>query len=652
MALPDELISEILSPALKLPDSLFSNTEEVSPFVKFRASTSAYLLVSKAWLRVATPLLYHTVVLRSKAQADALKLVFKNNPQLGAFVKKIRIEGGYGVAMQHILEATPNVSDLWLCTHIWSGDTVTGLIRALPSLNPRRFILFDLFAYATRTKQSQALVDTLFVCMKEKWKRLTVFEFPDTSGFWGAELVAFSTVLKDVPSLRTVVISSGSIWETRPPLYMQVVAENPALQRIECRNPSNPRLSALPEQLAEVSKHPSLRGLLVMPLPGMPQSAEDRAVSEGISITYNTNAVPDEVWRRIFDHAFAVNWRNPDLSVRRPYMGIVAVCKKFARLAQYSLHEVLVIPSWYGASHKLLLRFSRDWALIDSVRAVHFLDTMFPNNVLRTMKPVVLNGLDVNLKELKDLAKYFGGTLEVVDGLDIEKSQSEVSFEVWIKFRRLTELGLSSKSSFSSQAVDAQALSRLWRLTLGEVDHTVLDMFCKLSLPALTYFAFSGPSKMVDPALTLAVVRFVKTHGNKLKSLQLHHACIEAGRVLDFCGRLSALTIVCGKQIPSAEGLAPSNGSHSITELIFRVENQKCPDKKWAPFFDALDLNKLPHLRSIQLPAIRWPANERDIAKSRWVSAADELSARNVQLTDGSGVGWRKRLGNSRKSKS
>ncbi|KAF7320881.1 F-box domain-containing protein [Mycena chlorophos] len=633
MALPDELISEILSPALKVPDSLFSNTEEVSPFAKFRASTSAYLLVSKAWLRVATPLLYHTVILRSKAQADALKLVFKNNPQLGAYVKKIRIEGGYGVAMQHILEATPNISDLWLCTHIWSGDTVTGLIRALPSLNPRRFILFDLFAYATRTKQSQALVDTLFECMKEKWKRLTVFEFPDTSGFWGAELVAFSTVLKDIPSLRTVVISSASIWEPHPPLYMQVVAQNPALQRIECRNPSNPRLSALPEQLAEVSKHPSLRRLLV--LPGLPQSSEDSAVvCEGISITYNTNAVPDEVWRRIFDHAFAVNWRNPDLSARRPYMGIVAVCKKFARLAQYSLHEVLVIPSRYGASHELLLRFARDWALIDSVRAVHFLDTIFPNN------------------EFKDLAQYFGGTLEVLDGLRIEKSQSEVSSEVWSKFRRLTELGLSSKSSFSSQAVDAQALSRLWRLTLGEVDPTVLNMFCKLSLPALTYFAFSGPSKMVDPALALAVVRFVKTHGNKLKSLQLHHACIEAGKVLDFCGRLSALTIVCGKQIPSAEGLAPSSGSHSIAELILRVENQKCPDKKWAPFFDTLDLSKLPALRSIQLPAIRWPANERDIAKSRWVSVADELSARNVQLTDGSGVGWRKRLGNSRKSKS
>ncbi|KAK7052014.1 hypothetical protein R3P38DRAFT_2502946, partial [Favolaschia claudopus] len=72
---------EILSPALKVPDDLFSDTSDVSPFATYAPSDSAYLLVCKDWLRVATPLLYSVVVLRSKAQANALQLkVFRTNP--------------------------------------------------------------------------------------------------------------------------------------------------------------------------------------------------------------------------------------------------------------------------------------------------------------------------------------------------------------------------------------------------------------------------------------------------------------------------------------------------------------------------------------------------------------------------------------------
>ncbi|KAJ7896795.1 hypothetical protein B0H14DRAFT_3124954 [Mycena olivaceomarginata] len=42
-SLPDEIISEILSPALKVSDEIFSDTSEVSPFAKYSESTSAYL---------------------------------------------------------------------------------------------------------------------------------------------------------------------------------------------------------------------------------------------------------------------------------------------------------------------------------------------------------------------------------------------------------------------------------------------------------------------------------------------------------------------------------------------------------------------------------------------------------------------------------
>lgn len=141
--LPDELIKEILSPALKVSDESFSNTSHTSPFSTYSKSTSAFLLVSKSWLRVATPLLYHVVVLRSKAQAQALEIALRGNRELGRFIKKLRLEGGYGTAMYQIITSAPNISDLFLSLVIWSADSVSGLCRGLPKMNPMRVILCD-----------------------------------------------------------------------------------------------------------------------------------------------------------------------------------------------------------------------------------------------------------------------------------------------------------------------------------------------------------------------------------------------------------------------------------------------------------------------------------------------------------------------------
>src|ERR1700733_14396674 len=130
--LPDELIKEILTPALKVPDDLFSNTSSPSPFSTYSRSTSSYLVVAKAWLRVATPLLYHVVILRSKAQAQALEATLHENPQLGKHIKKLRVEGGYGTALYSIIKSAYNLKELFLSLEIWSSDSISGLCRGLP----------------------------------------------------------------------------------------------------------------------------------------------------------------------------------------------------------------------------------------------------------------------------------------------------------------------------------------------------------------------------------------------------------------------------------------------------------------------------------------------------------------------------------------
>jgi hypothetical protein len=114
---PDEIVSEILTPLLNHSDEVFCDQSE-KPLLDPDHSASRYLLVSKSWLRVSTPLLYNVVFLRTTAQAKALQAALKSTKDLGLFIKKLRVEGGFGNAMHTILQCAPNLSDLYLTLYI------------------------------------------------------------------------------------------------------------------------------------------------------------------------------------------------------------------------------------------------------------------------------------------------------------------------------------------------------------------------------------------------------------------------------------------------------------------------------------------------------------------------------------------------------
>ncbi|KAJ7294077.1 hypothetical protein C8J57DRAFT_1043550 [Mycena rebaudengoi] len=167
--LPDEILSEILTPALKVCDEDFSNTTDLSPFATYSESSSAMLLVCKDWLRVATPLLYHVVVLRSKAQAKALGDALSKNKDLGRFIKKIRVEGGYGTPMYTILASSPNLTDLFLSFDVFASDSTAALCKGLTLINPTRLIMHD--SHPKQNKMVEALVDEL-TRLIPKWRHL------------------------------------------------------------------------------------------------------------------------------------------------------------------------------------------------------------------------------------------------------------------------------------------------------------------------------------------------------------------------------------------------------------------------------------------------------------------------------------------------
>jgi hypothetical protein len=160
--LPDELLKEILAPALQVPDDSFACVGGRSPFSNYTPTTSAYLLVCKDWLRVATPLLYSVVVLRSKAQIQALDSAIMGTPVLAEFIKKLRIESGYCPSLLKILKGAKNLTDLCVSLEVYSSDNVSGFCKGLAFVQPSRLIICDHHRYTKPFNQkTQDLVKVL-----------------------------------------------------------------------------------------------------------------------------------------------------------------------------------------------------------------------------------------------------------------------------------------------------------------------------------------------------------------------------------------------------------------------------------------------------------------------------------------------------------
>jgi hypothetical protein len=142
--IPNELISEILFPIFDIPDKMLRDISETSPFARpSHLSTSSILTVSKKWTDIAIPLLYRVVILRSKAQAFALDRTLRKHKEYGVYIKKLRVEGGYGPAMRTIITSGSNITDLCISLDIRSSDSVKGLCSSFSLINPRTLVVLD-----------------------------------------------------------------------------------------------------------------------------------------------------------------------------------------------------------------------------------------------------------------------------------------------------------------------------------------------------------------------------------------------------------------------------------------------------------------------------------------------------------------------------
>ncbi|KAJ7101923.1 hypothetical protein C8R44DRAFT_887717 [Mycena epipterygia] len=666
-SLSDEIISEILSPALKVPEHMFSKISSKSPFAKWTVSSSAALLVCKAWLRVATPLLYHVVIIRSKAQSRALEDALAKNPKLGRFIKKLRIEGGFGNPMQQILRSAPNATDIFLSLQIHSSDSVSGLAVGLPLINPTRVIIFDDQNNLLKNKAVLGLIAVLEGCVK-KWTNLNTLLLPYSTMASPRESLLMA--LCACENLKTV-----SLPVPRPDFvpFLTQIAQLPALEAIEIRKKArtkiklpasiDTKLKSLLRFVEPPSKPPTRIYRLTTRPPADPAF---RPLSSAPSDT------ADLIWARILFFAMlalepraknANLQRAHDYQVNTKRLRFLLVSKTFHRLALLYLYRSPILRG------RTLQRFADSLAAAPAL-GLHVCELdireypdLTPASAVALfthtarLRCLVGDGrLWIDWAALRALADSAGETLQELSGTLFRPPASDsVSPAVFAQFAALRSftwqrsMHTAPPAPFfdAAEAVPVEALPALEFLSVNTPE--ALPILAQMELPSLRRVAMHLRSDP-DTAGPLHDVTFLRAHGDKVWSLRVDKATIGTDSVLELCPNMSALACRVSSEddYDLGHGELPAGWKHAyLTKLVvskYAGQNKSREERDWVNFFATLDVAHLPALREMRVMACQWPTTEHAIAKSLWVQWAEKLLQRGVKLTDKAGVEWHPRL--------
>ncbi|KAJ7768902.1 hypothetical protein B0H16DRAFT_1882064 [Mycena metata] len=691
--LPDEIVSEILSPALKVSEEKFlDNESEVSPFASPSVSSSAALVVCKAWLRVATPLLYHVVVIRSTAQARALQRTLGSNPDLGKFIRMLRVEGGFGPAMGHVLKHTPNITDIFLSLQIHAADSTTGLVLGLAHINPTRLIIFD---YASRhigqvkkNKHVRDLMQALEDCAP-RWLNLTAVNFPYYYPVSGGDREDLVTAICGYATVKKVSFPRLRISDVP---FLTDIAARPTLEAIEIRDEgsqslmamlvANPRLSLLvqwaekreiiPQELDTLSLHatnPSFQ-----PLKSAPQDVVDCIWSRILAFAMSVPEAESSSMAFLRAHTTITY---SEWILRHKRLRYLLVSKMFCRLAlpflyrtlefqsEHDLHgfcERLTSTPTLGTNvHEMKLPgfsyiFERDdgytpvdmsHVLIHTPRLTRLLGEV---GWMRHMAPLSWDALVT-------LGQTAGSNVEEISGLEFKPPILGVSSYSPRIFERFTGLKAftwscgyqrNNKIPFfiETEPVSRTALPALEFLRLAS--SVGLFVFTAMDLPNLRRLEIADRFDLDDDAGP----DFLQKHGLKLERLTMGEEITFPGQsVLRWCPRMSVLA--CEVQQEGGDhfdfaAFAAGFQHTALKTLIINkqpLSNKVKDEKAWKTFFDSLDFNHLPSLREIRVSNFEtWPTTEHAISKSMWVKLAEKLSPHEVHLTGRNGVRWHPRL--------
>ncbi|KDQ60074.1 hypothetical protein JAAARDRAFT_32451 [Jaapia argillacea MUCL 33604] len=672
--LPDELLKEILSPSLHVSDEKFTDTSGPSVFFRFDLSTSAFLLVCKRWLRVATPLLYEVVVLCSKAQAQALSQVFASNKQLGPFVKKLRVEGGYGAPMEKIIKACPNIKDLYLSLSLYSTDSVSGICRSLSSINPTRLILYESSDHLDNSNTRQ-LTEALCASISSTWKTLGVFYTPCANRGSGKVYHRWSAIisaLSNSPSLREVTFSSCPYHDVQS-LLLPMLAKNPHLLAIRFKLKHEDERRYLEQTLAMTSR---LAKLIQFDLPPAQLPADIHFPVALPDLSYipmasTSTDVRKKIWTQILSFAMWNDWCDRDFVVadvmfyKSNIIGLarqnlLTVSKEFYEIG---LPLIYAYPVLLGP-HQLCqfaTQIATNPALGSHIRSIFFLVTYLPGDlpqlVEESMARIVAAtsnltrlhehcdsrgaGLPMKGATFLKLVETSGSSLITLTGIKVSENvvppARPPSFSIFDNLRRLR----SQPTSY---------LPSLEYLKFQDCPDNFLDNLSNLSLPSLAHLDLGGRNS------TPSLQRFFSNHGSKLRDV-VANPHPEGISFFDLCPNIAQLKLTAVNQVPPPTFFKCTTPHRHLTHVTISAfgysrSNPKMISRQqsaWSPLFKDADLTSFPALKEVKCLACEWPKDERAIAKNVWVGYADNFGKKwGILLADYEGRQWKSRLKGSR----
>ncbi|KAJ7699467.1 hypothetical protein B0H14DRAFT_3653002 [Mycena olivaceomarginata] len=625
-SLPDEIISEILSPALKVSDEVFSDTSRVSPFSKYSESTSAYLLVCKSWLRVATPLLYNVVILRSKAQAKALSLSLAGNKVLGKPLENKMV-----------------------------SQLVDALAKSISQWD--RLSVFDC-PFAATTNRAKKVISPL---IRSKRLQALVISFVSTSSW------AYDT-FKECP--LKVIQAKQPVQEWERTYYLPRLKNDPKLMALlKFTDTITRSLDELErEHLEPALKLPLIAPSLnpsFTPLAGAPED------------------IHDKIWARVLHFAMSVpelandvKWK--DIPRRVP---LLLVSKTFharpfsniSRIIPMHFPQRLGLPSYYA--HVMLRRSSAAPSFASVLSRNPSLGPHVRSLVIQYWSSIDHElGTDPMLAILSRTSGLlrFGGNKELANdkfSADEEGPISWNAFEAMAQcsgstlrecFARIHTYQVASANVFASLTAlrtliwnssttflevpnaSAHGLPSLEKLRISSASTSFMTVLSRMKLPSLRRVILScdSPSSEI----------FLETHGPKLTELHVssYFLSIMESRALKLCPNLRSFSIL-GYRPPDADDLYLSEPITSLVKMILeasyvRRNMAKNEIAEWERFFTELNTESFPNLHEIWVENCEWPTTERDIAKSGWVRCAEMMIKRNISLVDRTGTKWRSRL--------
>ncbi|KAF7318431.1 HEME-HALOPEROXIDASE domain-containing protein [Mycena chlorophos] len=690
--LPDEILSEILSPALKVKDDAFTKScVGQTDFVRYSEPTSAYLLVCKSWLRVATPLLYNVVVVRSKAQAKALSMALTQSPILGTFIRRLRIEGGYGAAMKTILASSPNISDLFLYLDLYASDSVDGLCKGLVHVNPTRLILDD---HDDRTNSSTAKLAAAVAKMCAASDRLTALQLSVGSTPRLDSIVQSLVERKQLTTLFFSTPSTAVVWyDVLKDCPLQTISIADIVGILNSRRLNNLK-AAIGERKIQLNYTP----LSPRQTFGVGQWKAGPAIDiapsldpQFVPMAGAPQAIQDRVWSLVIDFAFEAAY------ISSPPHHIARVSKMFARLIVQRAYTDVVIRNRGAASQLartlrsqptygphirgITLRFQvyrsrypeddddstydEDMstilanapnleAFISSncdLRGDQYWMSSHIGDLAITWSHVVLAGQMAGSK-IKTLCvevaprqkANVGGSGILHTAADVLATFTELKSLIW-RSSESVELLLDSDAGAGSPRA---ALPHLEDLTVPGAPKAFFELLAAMELPSLR--------KVTLPTLT-SCYTLLAAHGSQLTELSIGTASLlqmkpEAPNsnsksqspvtpVLELCPNLVKLTILCKMPwvtsfvpMPRSElfdARTPASSLLTVTFLLPYNAGTKNNAELWENFFRGFGRRisgSMPSLRTVHFAApVIWPTTERDIAKSFWVRIAEMLMA-------------------------